>query len=84
MGSPKVVPMGNAPRLDGSAVKRLRQARGLSQAQLAGRVSASRFHLTNIERGQKQPSFSLALALAEALDVTVEDLVTRQPATAGT
>ncbi len=76
--------MGSTERFDGAAVKRIRQARRLSQLELAGRVGASRAHVNNVERGQKQPSFPLAVRIADALDVQLEDLTERQPATAGT
>jgi putative transcriptional regulator len=55
----------------------LRSARvwaGLTQADLAGIVGTSRETISSVERGESVPSVSLALAIARALDVTVEEL----------
>lgn len=51
-----------------------RQARGLSQQQLAGMAGVSRQALSAVEAGHSDPSLRVALALANALGVTVEDL----------
>jgi putative transcriptional regulator len=47
---------------------------GLSQGELAAMVGASRETISSLERGASVPSTTLALAIARALDVTVEDL----------
>ena len=55
----------------------LRNARlwaGLSQDELAAIVGATRETISAVERGASLPSVSLALALAGALDTTVEEL----------
>lgn len=46
----------------------------LSQQQLAAAVFASRQTIRSIELGRSTPSVSLALAIARALDATVEEL----------
>jgi putative transcriptional regulator len=56
---------------------RMRSARlwaGLTQSDLAAIVGASRETISSIERGESIPSVTLALAIARALDVSVEEL----------
>jgi putative transcriptional regulator len=47
---------------------------GMTQGELAAIVGASRKTISSIERGASIPSVTLALALARALDTTVEEL----------
>ena len=55
-------------------LKAMRQAKKLSQAQLAELVGASRNTISSIETGQFNPTAKLALVLCIALDVKFEDL----------
>ncbi len=55
-------------------VRRQRQARGWSQAQLAERAGISRTAVSAIEAARLVPSVAAALALARALGCTVEEL----------
>ena len=57
-----------------------REAAGLSQLALAGRVGVTRHAVLAIEAGRQVPSTSLALRLAHALGVRVEDLFVLTPA----
>jgi putative molybdopterin biosynthesis protein len=60
---------------DGGIRLRLaRQARGFSQQQLAGMAGVSRQAVSAVESGLSDPSLRVALALARALDVTVEEM----------
>lgn len=61
------------PLLD-SHLRQRRTAAGLSQAELAGRVGASRQALGAIEAGRQVPSTALSLLLARALRCGVEEL----------
>lgn len=61
------------PRL-GSNLKAVRQAAGLTQAELAQRAGVSRKTVNTVENGVFVPSTLLALTLARTLGVTVEDL----------
>lgn len=59
----------------GNRVKAKRLSLGLSQAELGRRIGRSHRTVGMIEAGQyPDPRVSLALALAEALETTVEDL----------
>ncbi|MEM6624403.1 MAG: helix-turn-helix transcriptional regulator [Pseudomonadota bacterium] len=52
----------------------LRQAKGLSQLELADAAGVSRKTINTVERGVFVPSTILALRLAEVLEVQVEDI----------
>ena len=55
-------------------LKDVRTAAGLTQAELAERVGVSRKTINTIENLVFQPSALLAMKLAAALDMTVEQL----------
>ena len=55
-------------------LKEARAALGLTQAELAVRVSVSRKTINTVENGVFVPSTTLALKLAAALGCKVEDL----------
>jgi putative molybdopterin biosynthesis protein len=59
---------------DGVRLRLARQARGLSQQQLAGVAGVTRQAVSAVESGHSDPSLRVALALARALGVTVEEL----------
>jgi putative molybdopterin biosynthesis protein len=58
----------------GTRLRLARQARGFSQQQLAGMAGVSRQAVSAVESGQSDPSLRVALALAQALGMTVEEL----------
>lgn len=55
-------------------LKSIRLAKGLSQEKLAEKVGTARQTIGNIEQGKTTPSTPLALELADALGVKVEDI----------
>jgi putative transcriptional regulator len=57
-----------------STLKEAREARGLTQAQLAEAVGVSRKTINTVENGIFVPSTVIALKLAAALGVPVEAL----------
>jgi molybdate-binding protein/transcriptional regulator with XRE-family HTH domain len=58
----------------GARLRLARQARGFSQQQLAGMAAVSRQAVSALESGHSDPSLRVALALAQALGMTVEEL----------
>jgi putative molybdopterin biosynthesis protein len=66
-------PQPGGPRA-GARLRLARQARGFSQQQLAGMAGVSRQAVSAVEAGLSDPSLRVALALARALGVTVEEL----------
>src|SRR5262245_27753943 len=60
--------------ISGAKLRFARQARGFSQQQLAGMAGISRQAVSAVESGVSDPSLRVALALAHALGMTVEEL----------
>jgi putative molybdopterin biosynthesis protein len=58
----------------GKRLRLARQARGFSQQQLAGMAGVSRQAVSAVESGLSDPSLRVALALARALGLTIEEL----------
>jgi transcriptional regulator with XRE-family HTH domain len=54
----------------GSAVRKERERRGITQVELARAAGSSQAALSRLERGEQEPSLALALAVAAALDMT--------------
>jgi transcriptional regulator with XRE-family HTH domain len=55
----------------GKTLRKLRKAKGLSQAKLADRADLSREYVNKIEAGRYDPPLSTINALAKALGVKV-------------
>ncbi|HEX4301726.1 MAG TPA: helix-turn-helix transcriptional regulator [Rhizomicrobium sp.] len=70
-----------AERHLGNRLKEARARHGLTQADLAARVGVSRKTINTVENGVFVPSTTLALALAEALELSVEALFYLKPET---
>jgi putative molybdopterin biosynthesis protein len=66
--------MSEVPSAAGTRLRLARQARGLSQQQLAGMAAVTRQAVSAVESGHSDPSLRVALALSLALGMTVEDL----------
>jgi molybdate-binding protein/DNA-binding XRE family transcriptional regulator len=64
---------------DSKTLRHAREARGLTQLELARRAGISRQALGAIEAGTYQPGVTVALALARQLGATVEGLFGREP-----
>jgi DNA-binding XRE family transcriptional regulator len=60
-------------------VRRFRRLADLTQEQLAERVGVTRQTILAVEKGKFTPSVALALQLAEALGVSVEQLFQLMP-----
>jgi len=58
----------------GDRVRELRLSKGLSQEELAFRVSIHRTYIGGIERGERNPSLKNIAAIANALGVTLSEL----------
>jgi len=57
-------------------VKQLREARGMSQGQLAEALEVSRQTVNSIENGRYDPSLPLAFAIAALFKLRIEDIFT--------
>ncbi|MGH2604404.1 MAG: helix-turn-helix transcriptional regulator [Dehalococcoidia bacterium] len=64
-------------RVDGAALRRVRQQRGMKPAELVEQVgNLSPQHLRNIETGHRQPSPELTYRLARSLGIEVGEILT--------
>jgi transcriptional regulator with XRE-family HTH domain len=59
----------------GDVVRSLREQRGFTQEELGQRVGVGQGMIGHIETGRRQPTLAVAVRLAVALGVTVDDLV---------
>ena len=63
----------------GNNVRRLREAKGWSQEDLAEKANLHRTYVSGIERGVRNPSLTIVFKLAEGLGVEPGILVNRKP-----
>ena len=63
---------GWSPTGFGEQLKRLREARGLTQQELGWRSGCHPMTVAKLERGVQEPAWPLVLALAKALGVSCE------------
>ncbi len=61
--------------LIGSKIRHYREEKKLSQEELADMLDISERHLRNIEYGKKGPSVNLLISIANALNITADDLL---------
>jgi transcriptional regulator with XRE-family HTH domain len=59
----------------GRAVRDARRARGISQEDLASRCGLHRTYVGGIERGERNPSYTNVLRLADALGMRASELL---------
>lgn len=59
----------------GPTLRTLRLERGMTLDQLAAQAGISASHLSRLERGQAEPSFTVASALAQSIGVSLSDLI---------
>lgn len=67
--------MTDAPQNLARNIRQLRDARRLTQAQLAATAAIPRATLANLETGEANPTLAVLVAVASALDVSVEELL---------
>ena len=64
----------------GERIAALRRTRGMSQAELAGRLGISASAMGMYEQGRREPSVQIIIALARELDVSTDFLLTGKSA----
>jgi transcriptional regulator with XRE-family HTH domain len=62
----------------GGRLKRLREAAGLTQGQMAERAGCNQFTVAKLEAGRQEPAWPLVLQLADALGVSTEEFRAQQ------
>src|SRR2546428_169090 len=74
--APQVMPVGSRGHLNlAASIRAMRLRNGLSQRQLAGRMSVPRTYVSKIENEKATPTLSSLERLARALEVSVPDLL---------
>lgn len=68
-------PIGAALDLVGPRLRKVRDLRGITLAEVAERTGISKSTLSRLENGQRRPSLELLLPLAETYRVPLDDLV---------
>jgi transcriptional regulator with XRE-family HTH domain len=66
-------------RAFGEKLQQLRDAAGLSRAQLASKCRISPLSVARVELGQSEPGLSLIVILCEGLEVSPETLIGELP-----
>jgi putative transcriptional regulator len=61
-------------------LRAIREAAGVSQAELADRAGLNRFGVAKLEQGVREPGWATVVALARALGVTPNDFLPPPPA----
>lgn len=64
-----------ADQVFGRVLQRLRKTQGLSQEELSLRSGLDRTFISRLEGGQRQPTISTLIKLAQALNVTAASIV---------
>ena len=64
-------------RLFGQVLQETRKSRGLSQEELGFEANYHRTYISQLERGQKNPSLKAIFRLAEALGVKPSEMIRR-------
>lgn len=73
----------NQPSIIGRNIKRLREEHGWTITELADRAGIFREHVSRYESGSRNPSLTTAAAIAQALGVTVNDLLAAESDSSG-
>lgn len=71
-------------RLVGENVRRLRQAAGISQAELAVRLGVDRAYISGLEKGTRNPTVVTLWHVSQALNVDMREFFAPQPCPANT
>jgi DNA-binding XRE family transcriptional regulator len=58
----------------GQTIRAAREARGLTQADLAARAQVAQAYLSYLEQDQREPSLSIAARIARELEIPLDDL----------
>lgn len=69
-----IVEKNNVKKTFGTSVKELRKQQGISQEELAERAELHRTYVSDVERGERNPSLESITKLANALSVSVSAL----------
>jgi transcriptional regulator with XRE-family HTH domain len=64
----------NVKQMIGMRIAEIRNLKGFTQEQLAGKMEISSKYLSSIERGKENPTLDTFIKLSESLGVNIEDI----------
>lgn len=67
--------MSSTAKRFGENIRRIRLAKGMSQGDLCKKLEVDRAYMSNVESGKKNPTLATIERIANALDVSIEDLM---------
>ena len=67
--------MDNIVKAIGRRIRMLRMKRGVTQYQLAELIDVSNVYISNLESGKRTPSVDTLIHIANALDVSTDDIL---------
>lgn len=59
----------------GRNVKKIRESKGLTQAQLAHKINKDRESISRLERGKINPTYLYLIEISEGLEISISELV---------
>jgi len=59
----------------GMNIRKIRLAKGMTQGDLCRKLEVDRAYMSNVESGKKNPTLSTIERIAQALAVSIEDLM---------
>jgi transcriptional regulator with XRE-family HTH domain len=77
--SDRAIEVGKEPPTMATRLRRARETRGMSQRELAARISVSPSMISQIEAGQSQPSVNTLYAIVTELNISLDDLFDHRP-----
>ena len=67
--------MNNSAKKLGQNMKRIRLSKQMSQGDICRKLGVDRSYISNVESGNKNPTLSTITKLAEALGVSVDEIL---------
>ena len=67
--------MSNSAKKLGDNIKRIREAKGMTQGDLCRKLEIDRAYMSNVESGKKNPTLATIERIAGALGVSIEELM---------
>lgn len=58
-------------------LREVREARNMSQEELARKIGVNQCHISDIERGRRKPSLDVLVKMADALGCSTDELIGR-------
>lgn len=67
--------MNNSAKKLGVNIKRIREAKGMTQGDLCRKLEIDRAYMSNVENGNKNPTLATIEKIAKALGVSIDELM---------